>query len=107
MTRYHDAVCSTRLCTPRDRADVLRILDAVQHHEQRGWTRLIEQVVQRQRCAGVEISRNPLVMLRVRDVIEPLPGYLLDEDVACLGVLEDLGQPRLRTDRTRNDDLAC
>ena len=95
----HDAVRATRFRAARDRADVLRILDAVEHHEQRGRAHLVEQVVDRERCACVEVPCHALVMLGVGDVIEPLSRHLLHEDVARLGMLEDLGQARLGTDR--------
>ena len=54
----------------------------------------------------MEVSRHALVMLGVRDVIEALPGHLLHEDVPRLGMLEDLGEARLGTDRGCNHDLA-
>ena len=47
----------------------------------------------------MEVPGDPLVMLGVRDVVETLARHLLHEDVACLGVLEDLGEARLGADR--------
>ena len=101
VARHDDAVGAARLGAARDGADVLRILDAVEHDEQRRRSHLVEQVVQRERRARVEIPGDALVVLGVRDVVEALPRHLLDEDVARLGELEDLGQPRLGTYRGR------
>ena len=101
VARHHDAVGAACLGAARDGADVLRILDAVEHHQQRRRARLIEKVVQRQRRSRVEIPGDALMVLGVRDVVEALARHLLDEDVARLGELEDLGQPRLRTYRRR------
>ena len=106
VARHHDAVRATCFRAARDGTDVLRILDAVEHHEQRRRTGLVEQVVEVERGPRMEVPGDPLVMLGVGDVVETLARHLLHEDVACLGVLEDLGEPRLRADRRRDDDLS-
>ena len=106
VARHHDPVRATRFRAARDGADVLRILDAVEHNQQRRRARLVEHVVERERRARVEVSGDALVMLGVGDVVESLARHLLDEDVACFGVLENLGQARLGPDRARDHDLA-
>jgi hypothetical protein len=93
----HDAANAGCLRCAADRAQILRILQAVQHQQdgigvidkRRSGHRLELPIFSR-----ADVGHDALMRLRMRDVVKLSPVGWLDRDLARRGQLAELLQPR-------------
>ena len=80
MTRLsHDTVATGRIDGAKNRADVVRILDAVEHDEQRcGGSGRFDNVAQRVVARIVDLGDDPLMHTATRQALDHLRAGALD-----------------------------